>query len=445
VRVTAISQAWILRAADLASRSPTQGDFAQLGIVAGDRVCISAPNSPELLAVISGCLASGIAPAVISASSTEREISEMSADIQVSVLLRDADIHALATPTEREPGNDQLPRCRPIHFTSGTSGRPKAVWSGWLTDEHVQEWIADETVAWGLSDADTHLVCGPLNHSAPLRFALMTLWNGGTVVVPPAFDAETATGLLTHVTTTFMAPAHMQRLMDLNQDSPMPHTLRLLAHAGSSCPERVRRWAHTTFGLDAVFEFYGSTEGQWTMCPARDWEQRPGTVGRARAGRAIRTDADDQLWCRVPEHARFTYWGDPEKTKAAWQDSWFTVGDLGSVDVDGYVFLQGRAGDLIITGGVNVYPAEIERVLTELPGLRQCVAFGLPDERWGERVCIAVTGDVSEEQISEFVTAQLSGPKRPKSIYLVDALPLTHSGKINRTVVPALFAQGDYS
>jgi long-chain acyl-CoA synthetase len=441
--VTTVNQAWILRAADLASLAPTQADFARRGISPGDRVCISAPNSPELLAVIVGCLANGIAPAVISASSTDREISEMTEDIQASVLLRDADIHALARPTEPAPGDDWLPRCRPIHFTSGTSGRPKAVWSGWLTDEHVQEWIAEETAAWDLSDTDIHLVCGPLNHSAPLRFALMTLWNGGTVVVPPVFDAEIVTGLLTQVTTTFMAPAHMQRVMEANPDVPLPHTLRLLAHAGSSCPERVRRWAHTTFGRDAVFEFYGSTEGQWTMCPAPDWEQRPGTVGRARTGRAIRTDADDQLWCQVPDHARFTYWGDPEKTTAAWQDSWFTVGDLGRIDEDGYVFLKGRAGDLIISGGVNVYPAEIERVLTELPGLRQCVAFGLSDELWGERVCVAVTGEVSEAQINEFITKQFSGPKRPKSIFIVDALPLTHSGKINRTAVPALFVSNN--
>lgn len=441
--MTPIDESWILRAADLASRAPTTADLAHLGISPGDRVCISAPNSPELLAVIIGCLASGVAPAVISSGSTDRERGEMSADIDASVLLRDDDIRALATPHDAVHGTDLLPRCRPIHFTSGTSGRPKAVWSGWLTSEFVLQWIAEETAAWVLSDADTHLVCGPLNHSAPLRFALMTLWNGGTVIVPPAFDAEVVTGALTQVTTTFMAPAHMQRLMDANQETPLPHTLRLLAHAGSSCPERVRRWAHTTFGHDTVFEFYGSTEGQWTVCPAREWEQRPGTVGRARDGRAIRTDADGQLWCRVPDHARFTYWGDPEKTEAAWQDSWFTVGDIGTIDESGYVYLQGRAGDLIISGGVNVYPAEIERVLTDLPGLRQCVAFGLPDERWGERVCIAVTGDVSEADISEFVATQLSGPKRPKSIFLVDALPLTHSGKINRTIVPALFAQGD--
>jgi long-chain acyl-CoA synthetase len=92
---------------------------------------------------------------------------------------------------------------------------------------------------------------------------------------------------------------------------------------------------------------------------------------------------------------------------------------------------------------VNVYPAEIERALTDLPGLRQCVAFGLPDERWGERVCIAVTGDIPEADISEFVASQLSGPKRSKSIFLLDALPLTHSGKINRTIVPALFERDD--
>jgi long-chain acyl-CoA synthetase len=314
------------------------------------------------------------------------------------------------------------------------------VWSGWLSDEDAQAWVTDEQQAWGITSSDVHLVCGPLSHSAPLRFALMTLWAGGSVLVPAKFDAATVAGLLPSVTTTFMAPTHLQRLMEYAGDSALEHNLRLMAHAGAACPDRVRLWAYETFGTDVVTEFYGSTEGQFTTCTADEWRARPGTVGRARPGRAMRVDNEGRLWAKAPKYARFEYWGDEEKTASAWDGEWFTVGDYGRIDEDGYVYLEGRKGDLIITGGVNVYPAEIERVLANLPGVEHVVVFALPDDHWGQRVCVAIVGSVSEEQVRNFARNQLSGPKRPKSVFIVDSLPQTHSGKVNRSAVPSLFS-----
>jgi long-chain acyl-CoA synthetase len=416
------------------------------GITPGDRICISAPNSPELLAVVYGCLQGGIAPAIISASATDRERTEMSSDIQATALLDAAAIQAFVTwppPSanlEQDPPAPTLPKCRPIHFTSGTSGRPKAVWSGWLPPESAAAWIDEEVRAWQLEPGDVHLVCGPLSHSAPLRFALMTVLAGGSVVIPPRFSAQTAVAELaaSDITTTFVAPTHLQRIKELAV--PGQHNLRLLAHAGAACPDTVRVWAHTTFGLDVVVEFYGSTEGQFTLCPAPEWITHPGTVGRARAGRAMRVDDDGRLWCKAPTYARFEYWGDPAKTAETWRDTdWYTVGDYGTIDDEGYVYLKGRMGDLIITGGVNVYPAEIERVLMELPGIEHVIAFGLPDPQWGQKVCIAVVGSASEHAISEHLTTNLSGAKRPKEIFRVEELPMTHSGKVLRSAIPALF------
>lgn len=417
--------------------------LASRNLTAGDRVCVTSPNSRDYLTVIDMCLRSGIAPVVLSSSATEREISEMSGDVGARAVLDEHEIHALFSAASLDATDavhfSEFPACRPIHFTSGTSGRPKAVWSGWLRDEDAQAWVVDEQRAWGITASDVHLVCGPLSHSAPLRFALMTLWAGGSVIVPPKFDPATIAELLPQVTTTFMAPTHLQRLMEHAGDSMLPHNLRLLAHAGSACPERVRLWAYESFGLDVVTEFYGSTEGQFTVCSAREWLNHPGTVGKARPGRAMRVDDEGRLWSKAPNYARFEYWGDPEKTASAWDGDWFTVGDYGRVDSDGYVYLDGRKGDLIITGGVNVYPAEIERVLSNLDGVDETVAFGLPDEQWGQRVCVAVTGSVSEEQVRQFALDQLSGPKRPKSVFIVDSLPHTHSGKIDRSAVPGLF------
>jgi len=409
------------------------------GISAGDRVIIRATNSPELLDFVISCLRAGIAPALISPSTTEREVHEMSSDIEAATLIDDASLSRMSGLLE----TDQRPAitCRPIHFTSGTSGRAKAVWSGWLSPEAAGAWIEDEIAAWGITADDVHLVCGPLNHSAPLRFALMTLLAGGSVIVPPTFDAATVRSAIEDhgVTTSFMAPAHLQRLRDHVDGGSIRHQMRLLAHAGSTCPDAVRLWAHETFGLDVVYEFYGSTEGQFTQCSAPEWIERPGTVGRARPGRALRVDEDGLIWCQAPDYARFEYWGDPDKTHQTWRGDWFTVGDYGRIDNDGYLYLQGRKGDLIISGGVNVYPAEVERVLANLAGVTQVVAFGVPDDTWGQRVCVAVGGSVSEEQVRMFATEQLSGPKRPKSIFVAQSLPTTHSGKVDRVATAALF------
>ena len=156
------------------------------------------------------------------------------------------------------------------------------MWSGWLDEDSAASWIADEQQAWGITPSDVHLVCGPLSHSAPLRFALITLWAGGSVIAPPKFDPASVLDLLPSVTTTFMAPTHVQRLMEIADGTRVDHSLRLLAHASAACPDRVREWPHAAFGTDIVTEFYGSTEEQFTQCSADDWRTHPGSVGRPR-------------------------------------------------------------------------------------------------------------------------------------------------------------------
>jgi long-chain acyl-CoA synthetase len=198
----------------------------------------------------------------------------------------------------------------------------------------------------------------------------------------------------------------------------------------------VRRRAHDLFGLDTVWEFYGSTEGQFTACSARDWLEHPGTVGRARAGRTISVDDEDVLWCAVPPWAQFEYWRDPGRTAAVWRDTpdgpAFTVGDLGRVEAGGWVHLDSRREDLIISGGVNVYPAEVEAALEDLPGVVEIAVFGRPDERWGQRVCAAWVGDVDEDALRARADERLAPPKRPKTWEQLTALPRTATGKVRR-------------
>jgi long-chain acyl-CoA synthetase len=176
------------------------------------------------------------------------------------------------------------------------------------------------------------------------------------------------------------------------------------------------------------------------VCRSEEWLDRPGTVGRARPGRTLHVDGDGAIWCTVPPHARFDYYGDPAKTAAAWRDlpdgPAFTVGDLGRLDEDGYLFLEGRREDLVISGGVNVYPLEVEQVLEQHPGVTEVAVYGVPDDEWGQRVCAAYAGAATAEDLDAFVRGRLAPPKRPKTWTRLDALPRTLTGKVRRDDLP---------
>ncbi len=283
----------------------------------------------------------------------------------------------------------------------------------------------------------------PLYHSAPLRFAMGTLLAGGRLVTPGPFDPAVVTGAIERErpTTAFCVPTHLQRLFAHWDEVGAPDLscVRLLAHAGAPCPEDVKRRLVETFPAGTTWEFYGSTEGQFTACRSEEWLERPGTVGRARPGRTLSTDADGTIWCVVPPYARFTYYGAPEKTAAAWRETpdgpAFTVGDLGRLDDDGYLYLDGRREDLVITGGVNVYPLEVEQVLREHPGVTDVAVYGVPDPAWGQRVCAAVVGAVRPDELDAWCRERLAPPKRPKAWLVLEDLPRTLTGKVRRDVL----------
>jgi long-chain acyl-CoA synthetase len=431
------------------------GAFVAAGLVPGDRVAFSLPSSGALLCAVLGALRVGVVPVLLNATLLDSERNELIDDARPALVIGDPGLLAAldgGSPMDLSP----YPLARPMHYTSGTTGRSKGVWSGLWDAATAEAAFVDEADLWAFGPDDVHLVCSPMYHSVSTRFAAGSLLRGGTCVILRRFDADVARDALLGLhgvvpTTAFMAPSALSRLLAV---APGPSdrfdSLRLLVHAGSPCPPTLKREALERVGPKALWEFYGSTEGQFTVCPPDEWRARPGTVGRARPGRSLSVDADGTVWCRPPGFARFSYWGDEAKTATAWRDGSFTVGDLGRLDADGYLYLDGRRDDLIISGGVNVYPAEVEAVLGEVEGVTEVAVFGMADDRWGQRVCAALvpaigSGRASTAALIDEVTAhasgRLAGYKRPKHYVVVGALPRTATGKVQRLLIPGLLDQ----
>jgi long-chain acyl-CoA synthetase len=417
----------------------------QAGCRVGDRVAIMANNSAALISVAIGALRAGIVPVMINPNLLPGEQQVILDDCQPTLTLNDISIRALIDEGAGLPtvAIADAPLARPMHYTSGTTGKPKGVWSGILEPPQAEELLGEERAEWNFSRSDVNLVVSPLYHSAPLRFATGTLMAGGDVVVLDKFSPELASNAIrTHmISTAFMAPAHLHRLFSDNSVNASDlSSFRLLAHAGAPCPVAVKQRAIELFPSDSVWEFYGSTEGQFTACSTDDWSQNPGTIGRARTGRTLAIAENNVIWCDVPSYARFTYWNDAEKTAAAWRGNAFSVFDIGRLDANGFLYLDGRRDDLLISGGVNVYPLEIEIALAECPGVLDVAVFGRADEQWGDRVCAAIvpTSDAPGNQLNarelqRFAERVLAPYKRPKEYVFVPELPRTPTGKIRRS------------
>jgi long-chain acyl-CoA synthetase len=413
----------------------------------GDRVALLVPGSVDYVDLVIDLLVTGLVAVPLDPRLTPAERGRLLGDLEPAVVVETTE--ELVALRARVPVRDEgaVPRARPMHVTSGTTGQPKGVWSGLLDDAAARALVDEERELWGFRADDVNLVLSPLHHSAPLRFAMGTRLADGRVVVPEGGSRPAAvTDAIERgrPTTMFCVPTHLQRLFAHWDETGVPDLscFRLVAHAGAACPPAVKERLVELFPDGSTWEFYGSTEGQFTACRSEEWQQHPGTVGRGRPGRTLLLDDDGTIWCVVPDHARFSYWRAPDKTAAAWRDTdagpAFTVGDLGRLDDDGYLYLDGRREDLVISGGVNVYPVEVENALRTHPGLTDVAVFGVDDDQWGQRVCAAVVGDVDPDALRETAREHLAPPKRPKDYYRIDALPLTATGKVRRLELPAL-------
>jgi long-chain acyl-CoA synthetase len=340
-------------------------------------------------------------------------------------------------------------------YTSGATGRPKGVKR--FRPPTLSESVAtmrQSAAGFGLDGRGAHLVTGPLYHAAPLLFAIYDQANGASLVIMPRWDAMQALELIQArgITHTHMVPTMFVRLLHLPKDvrerfhAPQ---LDLVLHGAAPIPIGVKREMIAWWGEKLVEYWGGSEAGLHTMVGSAEWLAHPGTVGKAStsyevfavndAGQRLPAGEIGNLYCR---HKRLTevfeYHGAPEKTAEAYlAPGVFTLGDIGRVDEDGYVYLADRKSNMIISGGVNIYPAEIENVLQEHPAIADVGVFGIPDDEWGESIKAAielVEGQAPspelETQILDFCRERLARYKVPRSIDFEDALPRYSNGKL---------------
>jgi long-chain acyl-CoA synthetase len=334
-------------------------------------------------------------------------------------------------------------------YTSGTTGRPKGVERAAVP---LVTPVASTAPGGYLPGTDLHLCTGPLYHAAPLSFSLMIpLLRGVGVVLMDSWDAERTLQLIEEhcITHTHMVPTMFHRLLALPDEMRERYdlsSLKFVLHGAAPCPVPLKRALIDWLG-PVVYEYYGATEGIGTFVDSDTWLAKPGTVGRPvptdqirvldDEGNAVPAGTAGNVYLKAPGVLRFNYYKDEAKTQAAFRGEYFTLGDVGHLDSDGFLFLTDRSANLIISGGVNIYPAESDAVLLTHPAVQDVAVIGVPNDEWGEEVKAVVElreGHVSsqslERELIEYCRSRLAHYKCPRSVDFVDKLPRFDNGKI---------------
>jgi long-chain acyl-CoA synthetase len=368
---------------------------------------------------------------------------------------------ALAAASPVEPPDD-LPPLEGLLYTSGTSGRPKGVrlpGSMFAGGKTMTEHVANLASTSRYAGRGPHLVVGPMYHTGPLA-GLRTLATGTPVVIAGHFDAESVLSAIdTHqVATSLMVPTHFTRLLALPPETRRRYdvsSISLITHTGAPCPVAVKRAMIDWFG-PVFIDAYGSTEtGTVALIDSAEWEKRPGSVGRAAPGYAI-TIRDEQghllaagqegLVCvRTIDGSGPSYFDDPDKTQASYiVPGEFVIGEIGFLDEAGYLFLTDRHSDIVVSGGVNVFPAEAEAVLLAHPDVADAAVIGIPDADMGERLhalVVARSGEVRPAALVTWCRERLTHFKCPRSAELVTELPRSAMGKVDKRGLRARYAE----
>lgn len=449
------------------------------GMQTGDTVACAMTNSIEMLTLYFAAMQSGLylvtinyhltaaeiryiledsgAGAVITATRFAETIADAveGLDTQGYVVGEHPRLDAWTALLDGQP--DTLPADRPagslMQYTSGTTGRPKGVkrpLSGQDADAgaRVYKWLFDE---YGMGDAfERWLVTSPMYHGANITPASGALHLGGSLVLMDGWTPELCLDAIQRhrIVGTHMVPTQFGRLLKLPDDVRRSYdtsSLRFVLHGAAPCPLEVKRRMFEWLG-PVIYEYYGSTEVGTTIAGPHDWLAHPGTVGRPSSiselkildadGEEVPTGAEGLVYMRQGDDV-MEYHNDPEKTDALRRGRLLTVGDIGYVDDDGFLYLTGRASDLIIAGGVNIYPAEIEGALLELPWVADVGVIGEPDDDLGEVpvAYLELTSDAPDaatllEALVKHCAQRLGTHKRPRAFHVRERLPRDPNGKL---------------
>ncbi|HET6818395.1 MAG TPA: AMP-binding protein [Mycobacteriales bacterium] len=445
------------------------------GAASGSHVAISVGNRVEFVEAVIGAWRAGCAYTPLKTSWTADEVGVVLDDASTKVVVTDRDGARSAAASrgvvviDVDSGYEEWLAAQPdapledrcgykLPFTSGTTGRPKpVVMSGSGTTPFSAGWqgIARYAELLGLPGDGVHLFVSRLFNGAPQTFGFGALARGATLRILPRWDARAALSAFADrdVTSTIMVPTMFRQLLalpDVDRSSSPAPGLRTLLHGGEPCPLPVKQAIADWFG-DVLVEYYGFTEGGMTLVRADEWQSRPGTVGRPLPGLHVEIRADDgsvvpagtegTVYFRTDGGRRFRYGGDDAKTESAHVGDAFTVGDIGRVDDDGFLYLSGRAADVVISAGVNIYPAEIEAALSDVAGVVDLCAVGAPDDERGEIVVLHVVlgeGTLLPDVVDALEAAaeqRLAPYKRPREIVVDAELPRDPTGKLLRRVL----------
>jgi long-chain acyl-CoA synthetase len=475
----------VLTYADLDAASNQVAHYLrhQLGLAPGDGVAVLLENRPEFAWVWWAAMRSGLYITPINWHLTPSEIDYVLHDSGARVVfysselvevvdraVTDADgLQAVAVGSAGRAGDPVLAdaiRDRPtaalagetagtsMFYSSGTTGRPKGIRTP-LTGRHPAEDVGlglSVLRTYGLTSDDRYLSTAPLYHSSPSIWSFGMTALGGTAVIMSSFEPEAALRLIDHqrITVSQWVPTMFGRLLKLGDDVRSRYDLsthRTAFHAAAPCPIEVKRRMIEWWG-PILEEFYAGTEGGSTHITSKEWLERPGSVGRHWTGGPISIldpvshevlgpREEGLIYFEAMSNHRFTYHNDPDKTAATYHGGLVTLGDIGYLDEDGYLFLTDRQGNMIIVGGVNIYPREIEDVLVEDPRVDDVAVIGVPDDDMGEAVKAVVQlaeGVEPSTALADELIAQCQGRlakiKCPRSIDFVDELPRDANGKL---------------
>ena len=468
--------------AELASEADRYGRGLQaLGLTAGDAVAALLPNGVTALALYFAAIETGLYVVPVNWHQVAAEVAHILADSEAGAFVAHERFAEVATAAAdlagikarfaagQIPGFEPLSRLgddgragrpfprthgAPMLYTSGTSGRPKGVrrpLTGLDPDDAavMATWFFS---LFGLAPYDDHVhLCGsPLYHTAVLNFAAISIQLGHPVVLMDRWDAQEALALIEtrQVTHTHAVPTQFRRMLELPEEARArsdTSSLRAVIHSAAPCPPELKRRMIDWLG-PVIVEYYAATEGGGTLITAAQWLGKPGSVGLPwpgsqvrvldRAKREVAAGQQGLVYMQMGT-AQFAYYKDDEKTAAARAGDLFTVGDIGYLDEDGYLFLCDRSSDMIISGGVNIYPAEIEAELAGHPAVADVAVFGIPHADWGEEIKAVVQpapgaapGPELTADLLAFLDGKVARFKLPRSVDYVAELPRDPNGKL---------------